>query len=290
MAGQKYFLAALGMAAIAVTFMPRPACANSGMPPNPGAALNQALDPKNYNKGPAQPGLGAPVSPEVTRSTGGARGPNDNSVLKGQGELQEAPWMASEKASGAGHNANTLDDFYVGPTAQGEGAGIDAAHRSQSEVADFLTKAMTEMLSMGNSSADRNKPPWIYEEHLKRLAVGLDANALSNFQSFMAQSNTIQTLQDNNLILRIYIEATPALLNKGKMDDGRYHWLYEMPVTLSFLDPAAKTYENKPSPFNRRVIIRTQVGHVAKKVRKEDPGIDEMMIESFEVRENVEKH
>jgi hypothetical protein len=229
----------------------------------------------------------ATANAPAAADAGAAGAVDSNAPVKEPDHSLEAPWLANQPAANTPHNANPMDDFYVGPVDQGgETATLDTPHRSQGEVADFLVHAITEILSMGVDPTDKSrKKPWTYEDHLQMLSMGLDANALADLGSFMEKSNILQTLQANNLLLRVIVDDQPLLLNKGAVD-GSYRWLYEMPVTLSFLTPGVKSYENASTRLNQHVIIRMQVGRVPKKKNKGDPGIDEMMIQSFSVKQN----
>lgn len=269
---RKCFLAAVA----AVMFvMPQSARATANAPAAPPPAANVA-----------SPSAANPRAPDTA-------GKDNNAPVKGPGQTLFSPFNDLPEDSTPHNKVDELVP-YVGPTDQGsETSALDMPHRSQGEVADFLVHAITEMLSMGVDPTDKSrKKPWTYEDHLQMLSTGLDANALAQLGGFMEKSNILQILQANNQIMRIIVDDQPLLLNKGAVD-GSYRWLYEVPVTLSFLKPGAKSYENAPTDLNQHVIIRMQVGRVPKKRvdHKEDPGIDEMMIQSFDVKQNPDyKH
>ncbi len=106
----------------------------------------------------------------------------------------------------------------------------------------------------------------------------------------MEKSNIVQMLHDRGLLMRVIVDDQPSQINKGPVD-GSYRWLYDLPLTLSFLKPGVKSYENAETDLNQHVVIRMQVGRVPRKKNKDDPGIDEMMIQSFDVRQNTDyKH
>lgn len=189
----------------------------------------------------------------------------------------EAPWLAIEKRLDElrKHQPNALDKMYVGPVAQGdEVSDMSMPHRSQKEVADWLVLALSEVMSMDYEH---------YEPHLQQMRVGMNDHAVAQLMGFMEQSNILNTLKDQNYLLRCYVEEQPTLLNKGAVD-GRYRWLYELPINLSFMPPNIKSYENTQAVANQHIIIRVQVGRMPEK-----QGIDQLMIETFEVRQNTAK-
>ena len=66
----------------------------------------------------------------------------------------------------------------------------------------------------------------------------------------------MQMMNQNNLRMQSYVEA-PELINEGALE-GRYRWLYEVPVTISFIPEEASDYRNV-KPVNRRYVLKTQL-------------------------------
>ncbi len=133
----KFFLTAL--AVIAVAFAVPPAARATG---NPAAAPPAAATP-------------APTQAPAPNANGVV---DPNAPVKGADQSLEAPWAADEAKKDAAHKSNDLDNTYVGPVDQGgETATLDTPHRSDIEVADFLTHAITEILSMGVDPTDKQR-------------------------------------------------------------------------------------------------------------------------------------
>jgi len=150
---------------------------------------------------------------------------------------------------------------------------LDLPHRSKDEIAEWLIKAVSETL---------NIEPETYATHRELLKTGLDMYALEDFDQFMQNSNILASLQSQNLKLHSYVEEKPVLLNAGPVE-GRYRWLFEMPVTLSFLPAGTRDYrqlESTPLP-NESIMVKVQVG------RAGNVGPEGVMIESWEVRRNA---
>jgi hypothetical protein len=222
------------------------------------------------NKNPVEVDPALAVKPDAKMLTPSDPGYNAQQKQK---LPTEAPWLAIEKKLEARHTANPMDTLYVGPVAQGDDvADMSMPHRSQKEVADWIVLALSEVLSMDYST---------YVDHLKQLQIGMDDNAVGQLEGFMQSSNVLDTMKNQNLVLRCYIEEQPLLLNKGPVD-GRYRWLFDVPVVLSFLPPGAKSYEKTQASVSiQHVIIRIQIGRVPKL-----QGIDQLKMETFEVRQN----
>ncbi len=226
-------------------------------------------NPKNQQQN-FDPALAAkPDAKAVTPMTPGING-------KQQNVPTEAPWLAMEKRIDEAHKhqPNEVDGLYVGPVAQGDDvADMSMPHRSQKEVADWLVLALSEIMSMDFDH---------YVPHLQQMRVGMDDNAVAQLEGFMQSSNFLDTMKSQHYVMRCYVEEQPTLLNKGAVD-GRYRWLYEVPVNISLLPANFKLYENTQAEAvtNRHVIITMQVGRKPK-----GQGIDQLMIETFAVREN----
>lgn len=149
--------------------------------------------------------------------------------------------------------------------------GLDKPHRSLEEIRAWLGRAMAEILTM---NADD------YEDHLTLLKTGMNEAALTDFSSFIQSSRTLDTLRTNNMRMVGVVDAPPLLLNEGVIG-GRYRWLMEMPVTLSFIPKGLQEYGRKSDFVNQAVLVTVQIGRVEK-----GSGADDMMIESFKIRKN----
>lgn len=146
-------------------------------------------------------------------------------------------------------------------------------HRTRDEIGTWLLKAISEALNVTGED---------YEKHIAFLKTGMDDYAIADFQKFMNDSNILATIRANGLKLQVYVEEKPVLLNSGALEN-RYRWLFEMPVTLSFLPRDMTTYKdmNSRDIMKEYVIVKTQVGRVVDKTSAEG-----VKIESWDVRRN----
>lgn len=88
--------------------------------------------------------------------------------------------------------------------------------------------------------------------------------AYEDYQKSLTKYNIAQYLTQNGMSTHVLVEETPALMNEGVVD-GRYRWLYDVPVTISYRRKGASTTE---LPQNVQVKIRLQVGRV---IDEDDP-------------------
>ena len=98
--------------------------------------------------------------------------------------------------------------------------------------------------------------------------------AIESFKAFMAKDNLLEALKSNSLTMRVFITEPGRLLNQGAVQ-GRYRWLIEAPVTISFLPRGTSDYTGI-EPKSQRINVRTQVGRVA------EDAADGVMIETIE--------
>ncbi|MBI4030322.1 MAG: DotI/IcmL family type IV secretion protein [Proteobacteria bacterium] len=188
-------------------------------------------------------------------------------------EFRPAPPGLSTGPDGKGLVAPFAED--AAPSAAQAGASavpakdLGDSHRPYLQVSGWLEEKISQLMNTDAPS---------FEQHKKETSVFLDQSAASEYTAFMANSKIIETLQANDLQVRAHVEERPLLLNKGSVD-GRYRWLFEMPVMLTFLPRSTNTYKGS-SPASQSVIISVQVGRVGTDVND-----DELVIETFSVRQ-----
>jgi hypothetical protein len=149
---------------------------------------------------------------------------------------------------------------------------LNMPHRSKKEIGDWLVSKVSDIM---NVTADE------YPAHLAALKPIMTEFAIRDYDGFMRNSNILGTMAQANLKLQSYVEEEPLLLNSGEAD-GRYHWLLEMPLTLSFLPKDMGDYraiKGQKIP-NEYVILKAQVG------RMPNAAEEGVMIETWEVRRN----
>ena len=195
--------------------------------------------------------------------------------LPDPGLTLQAPFIDKKMAAKAPED-NALGIRYEPEKGINVETDLTQPHRAKEEIAEWLIKALSEILDIDAAG---------YTQHLKFLETGLDPYALTAYDTFMKESGIIGSLQGNNLKLRSYVEESPMLLNSGVLE-GRYRWLFEVPVTLSFLPKDLKTYkgfESKDIP-NEYIIIKLQVGRA-----EGNPGAQGVLIETWDIRRNKMK-
>jgi hypothetical protein len=155
---------------------------------------------------------------------------------------------------------------------------LNLPHRTRKEISNWLVSRVSDILNVGFDD---------YSAHMQVLRTVMTDYALKDYDNFMRNSNILGTLGQDQLVLQSYVEEDPILLNSGEAD-GRYHWLYEMPVTLSFLPKAMGDYRNIKGQKipNEYIILKAQVGRVPDTGDIGSSSRDGILIETWEVRRN----
>lgn len=130
-------------------------------------------------------------------------------------------------------------------------------HRVTAEITQWVMNAAAEVM---NFDADD------YRTGLKATEILFDAPGRGQYVRFLQDKNITKVLASKKFQVRSYVEDTPILLNEGSLN-GRYRWLYQVPVVISYLDINVTGYEGT-EPLNHRAMINVQVG---RSVESRDP-------------------
>ncbi len=165
---------------------------------------------------------------------------------------------------------NSLGIAYTPPTNVNTEETLSVPHRTKEELSAWLINAVSEVL---------NVDPVKYAEHLKFLETGMDPYAIKDYDAFMKSTNILPMLEAKGMEMRSFVEEDPSLLNAGVLE-GRYRWLFEMPVTLSFLPRNTTSYRQlDQSDLSREsVIVKVQIG------RSTSGQAEGVVIETWEAR------
>lgn len=154
---------------------------------------------------------------------------------------------------------------FAPPSEQPSAVALDQAHRQPTQMSVWVSKAISDSLDFD---------PARYDAHLASLNAVLTPYAQEAFKAFMAKDNLLEALKSNNLVMRAFVTEPARVLNQGPVQ-GRYRWLMETPVTISFMPRGVNDYTGI-QPKSQRINVHTQVGRVA------EGGSDGVMIETME--------
>ena len=126
-------------------------------------------------------------------------------------------------------------------------------HRTEREVSDWLSMVISEALNFTSPSL---------EQGLKNTRGHFDESGHAQYLQFLQEENIAASVRSGRFTIHNYVEARPLLINEGTVD-GRYRWLFEVPVTVTTLQRGSQDYKTL-SPRNTRKTIRVQLGRVEK--------------------------
>ena len=147
---------------------------------------------------------------------------------------------------------------------------LDQPHRSSRDLEEWLQQAMAEALSFDSLNYDT------YRTQL--LPRGMSASGVDEFNNWVVSNGILDALAANGLQLNAFSMERPFLLNEGVVS-GRYRWLYETPVMISFVPRGTKVYDPKLAVDSRRLIITVQIGRVEQSLLEHN-----VMIETWAVK------
>jgi hypothetical protein len=155
--------------------------------------------------------------------------------------------------------------------------GIDSApanslsiqHMNANEVAMRLEEIIAEALSFTRED---------YKANSQGMQKYFTPEGYAQYMEFLNNSGFEKALAGGNLQSGAYTEEPPIELTHGVYNDV-YKWVFEVPVTVSFIPPQAETYRNdETKPQNRRFLLRAQFARV---VDPQDP--DSIKIEIWQI-------
>lgn len=129
---------------------------------------------------------------------------------------------------------------------------LNKPHRSSSQVAVWVAPIAAQLLTFDDED---------YQNDLKDSEGLFDAGGRKQYLEFLKTSSIEKVLKLNKYYVRSYAKDSPLLLNEGEAG-GRYHWLFDVPVMVSYMDRSMKDYKSS-DPINQLLVIKVQVGRSA---------------------------
>lgn len=152
---------------------------------------------------------------------------------------------------------------------------LDQPHRSATDLAETLQQLVAESLSFTAPG---------YPAHLKNLERSFTPQAITEFNAWATATGVINALQQNQMQLNGFVSDQPFLLNEGVVS-GRYRWLYEIPVMVSFVPLGTTGYTPKQGTDSRRLIVTLQIGRTTQSTLP-----DQILIESWSIKDNTRRN
>ena len=130
---------------------------------------------------------------------------------------------------------------------------IEKAHMSSNELAMKLSDIVAESMSFTKSNFVSNS------SEVKKYFT---ETGYAQYQEFLKSASFEAVLAPGTLQSAAYVEQ-PALEISHGVYSGAYKWLFEVPVTISFIPPDPETYrDGQTKAENRRILLRAQFTRV----------------------------
>jgi hypothetical protein len=152
-----------------------------------------------------------------------------------------------------------LAESFGKPVLKGQAAtassktNVSIQHLSGREVGRRLNEIVADVFSFNRGD---------YAYNTSQVEKYFTPEGYAQYQQFLSNSSFQETLQQQNLQSAAFAEQEPLELSSG-VYNGAYKWLFEVPVTISFIPKDTQTYRDNPvQPQNRRVTLRVQFTRV----------------------------
>lgn len=130
---------------------------------------------------------------------------------------------------------------------------LEKPHRGNKELQNWLSMVISESLSFDKQD---------YPSVSKQIRPYYTNSGFRQYLSYLNSAGIIDSIKTNNYKMSVYVENPPLLQNSLAIE-GVYRWLYQLPVTISFLPRGAGNlaYGNK-NMVNRRLTLNVQIRRV----------------------------
>jgi hypothetical protein len=102
-----------------------------------------------------------------------------------------------------------------------------------------------------------------YEQEYARKIKNFSKVGAEEYIAFLQKRSIVKTLKTGQYNVSGIVEDYPIIINEGAVD-GRYHWLYQVSVLVTYFDADLKRYSKKKNQevITQRFILTLQLGRV----------------------------
>ncbi len=127
---------------------------------------------------------------------------------------------------------------------------LESPHKPSEQIGEWVTMSVSEALTFRDQD---------YKTTLENLSKHFDADGKAQYVAFLEHNSLLRVLETNKFYLNSFVQEIPLLLNEGAVE-GRYRWLYQVPVMISYMDRNTKGYKGKAEPVNQLITLTVQIG------------------------------
>ena len=169
-------------------------------------------------------------------------------------ETLKAPFAKNSPKTG---NQNALMGIYEAENGAGQSSdkdirALDNPHRNPEQIAVWANEAASESLNFSLTDLQRFGSV---------IRPYFSDRGMSDFKAFLGQANIVTIMRSNDKELTSYIESLPAITQKG-VSGGKYKWIVEIPVMISYTDPVKKANKAARNQ-SQRLLVTTQLSRTS---------------------------
>lgn len=152
---------------------------------------------------------------------------------------------------------------------------LDKAHRSPEQVGEWVAGVVTDAFSVN---------PLTWAEDSKKIEKVFLPYGFQEYQSYLTRMGLLASLEGNKMRLQAITDGTPTLLKEASLD-GVYHWVYRVPLLLTYYDQKMKKIEKgeRLTAQSQKVIVEVQVGRVPMDMKNLESEVMGVAIERWSV-------
>jgi len=143
---------------------------------------------------------------------------------------------------------------------------LDQPHRSDQDITSWVVTAVSQALTFNELE---------FQKEIDQSASAMFSQAAAaQYKAFLADTKITEVLSGKRYRINSFTQGRPLLMNEGALK-GRYRWLYEVSVMVSYMDRHDFDYSEK-NAINQTYKLQIQVGHV-----KSDDQSEGVVIENW---------
>ena len=130
---------------------------------------------------------------------------------------------------------------------------LSKAHRTNRELQSWINTVVSESLFFDYDN---------YKDVHQSIRPYFSEGGFSQYKKYLETAEVLQSLQQNNFRISVFVESQPLLLNDQVMKDV-YRWLYQLPITISYLPRDSNNLlQSSKNMVNRKLTLTVQLRRV----------------------------
>lgn len=125
---------------------------------------------------------------------------------------------------------------------------LEKPHRPSPQIGEFVSDFISNAMTFKKD----------YRKELDEILTGFDPQGAEQYKTFLQEKNILKILESGQYRIQSFTMGLPLRLNEGSVD-GRYHWLFQAPVMVSYLPYGMDDYKGA-QPTNQKILVKVQVG------------------------------